>query len=316
MRIINDLNLKKQAKELDIKIWQTPSFLFILMGLLAVVTMTATYFISKNYNNPSVLVIAETSVVITVLIIGTSIIRFVEQIVKLNKMKNEFVSIASHQLRTPLSAIKWETELFLSKYKKSLSQKQLSKVEDVASLTKKMIRLVNDLLNVARIDQDRMIIRKQRFNFVKMAQQELQDLLPSIRPRHIEVIFNPSKRLPMAFGDPEKVKLVIDNLISNAIKYTTSGGKIKITIFKKNNYLIFEVKDNGVGIPEEQLGQVFDKFFRSNNAVKYQTEGSGLGLYIAKNIVEQLGGHIWFKSIENVGSMFSFSLPVARKIKS
>jgi signal transduction histidine kinase len=104
--------------------------------------------------------------------------------------------------------------------------------------------------------------------------------------------------------------LVLENLLDNAIKYTNPGGKIKIRIFKDKGYLIFEIKDNGVGIPEEQVDRVFEKFFRSDNIVKYQTEGTGLGLYIAKNIIEQLGGKIWFRSIENVGSVFNFSLPI------
>ena len=112
----------------------------------------------------------------------------------------------------------------------------------------------------------------------------------------------------MVVGDKEKVQIVVENLFDNAVKYTNSGGKIRVKISKNKQYLEFEIKDNGVGIPEEQIGRVFEKFFRSDNATRYQTEGTGLGLYIAKNIVEQLGGKIWFKSIENVGSVFSFSL--------
>ena len=110
-----------------------------------------------------------------------------------------------------------------------------------------------------------------------------------------------------------QIKIVAENLIGNAVKYTTSGGKVEIVVYSKDNFLVFEVKDNGVGIPEEQMDRVFNKFFRSDNAVKYQTEGTGLGLYIAKNIVEQSGGRIWFQSIENVGSMFAFSMPAAKE---
>jgi signal transduction histidine kinase len=117
------------------------------------------------------------------------------------------------------------------------------------------------------------------------------------------------RSLPLALGDAEKIRLAVENILDNAVKYTNSGGKIKIKISKEGKFLMFEVKDNGVGIPEEQIKRVFEKFFRSDNATKYQTEGTGLGLYIAKNIVEQLGGKIWFKSIENIGSVFSFSIP-------
>ena len=313
MIFINDLNLKKQADDLGIKVWQTPGGLFIMMGFVTAIVMAATYFISKNYDNPQVLVVAECFVVSIILIITTVIARMLDQVIKLNKMKSEFVSVASHQLRTPLSAIRWESELLLSKFRKGLDKKQLENIRNIESLSRKMTRLVNDLLDVARIEQRRMILRKQRFDFAKSARKTLSDLKPSMEQKNIELILDFDRKLPMAFGDPEKINLVVENLVTNAFKYTTSGGKIEIKVFKKGNYLIFEVKDNGVGIPEEQHDRVFEKFFRSDNAAKYQTEGTGLGLYIAKNIVEHLGGSVWFQSIENVGSMFSFSLPISQE---
>jgi len=313
IRIINDFNLKKQADELGIKIWQTPGFIFIMMGIVAIIIMTATYFISAYYNNPQVLIISECLVVSVVMITGTFISRFVGQIANLNRMKSEFVAVASHQLRTPLSAAKWELELLLTKLKKGLNEKQLEKMENISKLNDRMIRLVNDLLDVARIDQNRLILRKQNFDFGKLTQDMLDEIVPAYNSRHISVSSNIEKNLPEALGDKEKIKLVLDNLISNAFKYTTSGGKIDIKLFQKGNNLIFEVKDSGVGIPEEQVGRVFEKFFRSDNAIKYQTEGTGLGLYIAKNIIEQLNGRIWFQSIENVGSEFNFSLPIAKR---
>lgn len=310
INFVNDINLKKQADELGIKLWQTPGFLFIIFGIITVIIMTAVYYISKNYDNPEILIVVESLVVSVVMIIGTSVVRFVDQIIRLNRMKSEFVSVASHQLRTPLSAIRWETELLLTKFKKGLNKKQLENVNSICLLNQKMIRLVNDLLDVARIDQNRLIIRKKSFDFLKVVEDTLKELAPLVKKRNIEIVLNVKKKIPLAIGDPEKIKLVMENLINNSIKYTTSNSKIEIKIFKKDNFLIFEVKDNGVGIPEEQHRRVFEKFFRSDNAVKYQTEGTGLGLYIAKNIVEQLDGKIWFQSIENVGSVFSFSLPI------
>lgn len=313
MKIINDFNLKKQADELGIKIWQTPGFLFIMMGLVAVIIMTATYFVSKNYDNPQVLIGSECLVVAVVLIIGTSVSRFVGQVTDLNRMKSEFVAVASHQLRTPLSAIKWEIELLLTKLSVGLDEKQLEKMENIAQLSRRMTRLVNDLLDVARIDQNKLILRKQNFDFGKLTRDILAEITPVYSGRHILVGLEIEKELPEASGDVEKIKLALDNIIGNAFKYTTSGGKVDINLFRRGDEIIFEVKDNGVGIPEEQVSRVFEKFFRSDNAIKYQTEGTGLGLYISKNIVEQLGGRIWFQSIENIGSKFSFSLPIARK---
>lgn len=316
MWIVNDLDLKKQAKELGVKVWQTPGFLFIMMGLIAIVIMTATFFISRNYNSPELLVVTESSVVIIVLIVGNIVIKMVEQMIRLNKMKSEFVSVASHQLRTPLSAIRWETELLLCKFRKSkIDAKQRASIENINILSNKMTRLINDLLDVARIDQGRLIIKKTSVNLVAIVNEAVDGSIAPLKEKTIEVVFNDTKKIPLVFGDPEKLKMVVENLLGNAIKYTTNHGKIEIKIIKKGDFAILSIKDNGVGIPSEQHGRVFDKFFRSDNIVKYQTEGTGLGLYIAKNIINQLGGEIWFDSVEGLGSIFSFSIPLHKKAK-
>ncbi len=312
LEFVNDLNLKKQAKDLGINIWQTPSFLFIIFGVAATIIMAATYFISKNYEDPAVLVISECLVVVVVFILEMLVARFIEQMTRLNKMKSEFVSIASHQLRTPLSAIKWETELMLKKFKKGLNKKQIKNLENIYAINQRMIHLVNDLLDVARIDQNRLILRKQKFDFIEVVKSVADEIVPKAKLRNIEVEIKTKKGLPLVLGDADKIRLAVENLLDNAVKYTNSGGRIKINIFESGSFLIFEITDNGVGIPQDQISRVFEKFFRSDNASKYQTDGTGLGLYIAKNIVEQLDGKIWFQSIENVGSVFSFSLPIER----
>jgi signal transduction histidine kinase len=309
MKIINDFNLKKQAEDMEVKVWQTPGFLFIVMGIVAVIIMAVTYFISLSYDDIRVFILAECALTVVIISAGTLVARIFNHIANLNKIKNEFVAVASHQLRTPLSAIRWETELLLGKFKKGLNQKQLKNIESISDLSRRMTRLVNDLLDVARIDQKRLIIKKHNFNLKEVIDKVLDELTPLIKSKNIHLSVDFEKNLPLAIGDAEKISLALDNLINNAVKYTVSGGKIGIKLFRKNDNLIFEVKDNGVGIPEEQMGRVFEKFFRSDNAVKYQTEGTGLGLYIAKNIIEQMGGEIWFQSIENVGSIFNFSLP-------
>ncbi|HLN19386.1 MAG TPA: HAMP domain-containing sensor histidine kinase [Patescibacteria group bacterium] len=311
MYFVNDLNLKKQARELGISVWQTPGFLFLVMGAVSYIVMTATYFISKNYNNPDILVISESVVATVMLIVGNGMVRIVGQMAKVNKLKSDFVSVASHQLRTPLSAIIWETELLLSKNKRGLSEKQMRSLQIISSLSGRMTRLVNDLLDVTRIDQKRLILRKEMIDIVEIAEKTIKDLSSLALSRNINITFNYNeKRIPKIMGDPERTRLVVENLLNNAIKYVVKKGKIEIKIVRRDNYIVFSIRDNGVGIPEEQQDQVFEKFFRSDNIVKYQTEGTGLGLYIAKNIIEQTGGKIWFQSIENVGSVFSFSLPI------
>lgn len=310
MKIINDLNMRKQAKELGISIWYTPSFLFMMMGLIAVVLMTATYYISKNYDSPEMLVIAESIVTSIIFIIGNSVIHGVEQVARLNKLKSEFISVASHQLRTPLSAMKWETEILLSKHREGMTERQIESVETVRAMSFRMTKLVNDLLDVARIEQGRMVLRKEKTDFVKVLEDTLREMENLFQAKNIRLIFDKEKKIPLFLSDPEKIKLILDNLIGNAIKYITYRGKIEIKLKQSKGFLICSIKDNGVGIPKTQQNQIFNKFFRSDNVVKYQTEGTGLGLFIVKNIIEQADGKIWFESKEDVGTIFSFSLPM------
>lgn len=313
MKIINDLNIKKQAAELGVNVWQAPSFLFMMMGVINIIAMTATYYISKNYENPELVVMAESVVVATIFIIGNSIIRGMEQMARLNKMKSEFISVASHQLRTPLSAIKWETELVLAKFKDGLSDKQINALESIHLLGGRMARLVNDLLDVAKIDQGKMILQKQPVDLAKTAEEVIAYVALLANAKNTKIIFEKDdENYPKVVGDAEKLKLVIENLLSNAVKYTLSQGSVAISLRREKDEMVFSVKDNGVGIPEDQQKQVFSKFFRSNNIARYQTEGTGLGLYIAKNVVEELDGKMWFESEENKGTKFSFSLPISK----
>ena len=316
MKFINDLNLKKQAEELGVSVWRTPSFLFIVMGLVTMLVMTATYYVARNYDDPSVLIIAECVVVIIIFSIGNSIIRELEQMARTNKLKTEFVFVASHQLRTPISAIRWETELLLTKRSVGLNAQQKESIERIEVLSNRMTRLVADLLDVARIDQGKLMLRTNRIDSLPIIQEVLKSLEPMIKEKNLRIIFNQDQKIAPIVGDPGKIKLVFENLISNAVKYTLNHGKIEIKVERVKCFLVFSIIDNGVGIPENQQELVFDKFFRSDNVVKYQTEGTGLGLYIAKNIVEQSGGKLWFKSKEDVGSIFSFSLPVVEKVEN
>jgi signal transduction histidine kinase len=312
MKITNDLNIKRQAQEYGLRIWQTPGFLLVMIAASCITMMVTTFLAASDYFNQEYIVAAEAVIASLTFIICYTVIRVADEIIKLNRMKNEFVSVASHQLRTPLSAIRWETELLLSKFKKGLDQKQTKNIETISVLANRMTRLVNDLLDVTRIDQNRLVLKKEPVDIVKTIKEEIEELLPLAGARNIEIIFAPKKNIPRVIGDSERLKMVVENLLSNSVKYTTNRGKIEIKISKKDAFVIVSIKDNGVGIPESQTGRVFEKFFRSDNAVKYQTDGTGLGLYISKNIVEQSGGRIWFQSVENLGSIFSFSLRVKK----
>jgi signal transduction histidine kinase len=308
--ILDEFNLKKQADELGIKFWQTPSFLFIIMGFVITATIGGVYVVSTSYNSPEAVIFMELMLVALLLIIGNSIIKTVEEVAKSNKMKSEFVSIASHQLKTPISEMKWQLELLLSKFSEGLSPKQLEIFKEVEHSGEKMGRLINDLLDVARIDQGQLALSKEKMNFCEMVENAIDAQQSFAKGLNVDLKMLCNFKILEVYVDKRRISVVLDNLISNAIKYIDNNGKVEVIIENIDGFAQFCIRDNGVGIPASDQNNIFQKFFRSNNSIKNQTDGTGLGLYIAKNIVEQSGGKLWFKSIENVGSEFYFSLPL------
>ncbi len=306
----NNIGLRKEAENLGVAVWKTPSFLFILMGIFIAAIMGVVYYISRSYDSPELLIASECFVFIVVFSIGNVIIKIIEQIAVANKIKSEFVTIASHQLKTPLSQINWELEILLSKHREGLTSKQLEIIQTISRSHETMSRLVNDLLDVARIEQKKFILNKEKINLLEIVENVIENNKLVAKASNVEINFVKSDKIPEIIADKKKISVVIDNLISNAVKYIENKGFVEIKVGSDEKNISVSVKDNGVGIPESQQDKVFQKFFRSNNAVRYQTEGTGLGLYISKNIIEQSGGKIWFKSIEGIGSDFYFTLPI------
>lgn len=230
----------------------------------------------------------------------------------IEKLKTEFVSIAAHQLRTPLSAIKWTLRMFLEGDLGRITKEQRDFLEKTYQSNERMITLINDLLDVTRIEEGRYIYKPTKVHFEKVCQKVIDTFKEAITRKKIKFGFlTPSEKLPLVKIDIEKISLVVQNLLDNAIKYTEPGGSVTISLKKGKKEIEFEIKDTGVGIPKDQQERVFSRFFRGANIVRLDTTGTGLGLFIAKNIVEAHHGKIWFESREGEGSTFHFTLPIA-----
>lgn len=222
----------------------------------------------------------------------------------------EVVSVVSHQLKTPLSAIKGYLEVLLSEDLGELNEKQEEYLKDVLENTRQMIGLIIDLLDVTRIEADKVEFNPQSINLANIVKESLKDFNLLARAKNCKLSLTISNNLPPLNIDPIKIKQVIDNIISNAILYNKRKGKVEISLSKKGKNIIFCCKDTGIGISEEEKNKIFTKFYRSEQAVSLTTRGSGLGLFISKAIIEKNKGKIWFNSEKEKGTTFCFSLPL------
>jgi len=228
----------------------------------------------------------------------------------IEQLKSQFVSVAAHQLRTPLSIIKWSLSMMIQGELGDLTGEQKEILEKTNQTNERMIRLINDLLNVARIEEGRFMYRPQAVDFTELLETVLEPIGDLAEEKKVKLEIHLTEGVKVVKADTEKLALAVKNLIENAIYYTDSGGRVIVSLERKSNELEFFVKDNGIGIPKDQQHRIFGKFFRGDNAVRKETEGTGLGLFIAKNIIEAHKGKIWFESTEGKGTTFFFSLPV------
>ncbi len=312
LQFFQDLNVIAECRHYNLKLRECPAFLFLLMGGVTIAAMLATYLIAVRYTEPEFVISLVSGTTIIIFSIGNMVVSSFERLAQANRMKTEFISIASHQLRTPLSSLKWSLNLLASSHLGEMNEKQLDYLNIIKESNERMIRLVNDLLEVSRIEQGRIILNPQPFSLEDLAQSVINELKSLADASNVKIFFHKEEGLPKVYADPQKIGFVVQNLLDNAIKYTKSRGTVEVTLERAGNNLVFAVKDEGVGIPKDQQPQVFKKFFRSDNVLKHQTEGSGLGLFIAKALVEVSDGEIDFSSVEGRGSRFWVSLPFMR----
>ncbi len=237
-------------------------------------------------------------------------------IIRLDKAKSEFISTASHQLRTPLTVINWYAETLLTQKHSKLTANQRKQLSELYGGSQRMTHLISDLLSVSSLDLGTFKTEPKNTDVAALIQAVLKDVEIQLEQKHIDLTTNIEPNLPKIVLDPRLLTVVMQNLLSNSTKYTPSGGKISILVGIKRQHLIIKVADTGIGIPEAQQSQIFTKLFRADNAKRLDSNHTGLGLYIAKAMVEQLDGNIWFDSIENQGTNFYVRIPMDGQIST
>jgi signal transduction histidine kinase/HAMP domain-containing protein len=234
-----------------------------------------------------------------------------DELQEIDRAKSHFVSVAAHQLRTPLSIMKWTFRMLLSGDFGKLNDEQKDVIQRGYDVNEGTIILISDLLDVARIESGRFAYEFSDVSIDEIIKDAVEMNMPRAKERKIDVkIVKDSRgKVPFVKGDKTALRIALQNLLANAINYTLPGGKVEVIYRKKGAFAEVQVKDTGVGVPRNQMARLFTKFFRGDNVVRMQTSGTGLGLFIAKSIISAHNGQMGAESEEGKGSVFWFTIP-------
>ncbi len=238
-----------------------------------------------------------------------------EKLKALDETKDEFISMASHQLRTPLTSVKGYVSMVLEGDAGKVNDMQKKLLDQAFLSSQRMVYLIADLLNVSRMRTGKFMIERKPTQLADVIASEIAQLTETAKGRGLELTYTKPKDFPMLMLDDTKIRQVIMNFADNAIYYTQSGanrGYIQITLEDKGTSVEFTVADDGIGVPKESQHHLFTKFYRAGNAQHARPDGTGLGLFMAKKVIVAQGGAIIFHSEEGKGSTFGFSFPKAQ----
>lgn len=235
----------------------------------------------------------------------------------LERMKLDFISMASHELKTPLTSIIGYLSVFIQENRGKIATDELNLLEKSLISSQQLLSLVQNILSVNKIERDQLAVSPQIVDYQAILTKSVEDLQNQAKQKNITLTLNlPNESLPKVMADPIRITEVVTNLVANSINYTNAGGKVDISVQISQVEVTTSISDTGIGIPKEAIPHLFNKFFRVSNTTQQASKGTGLGLYIAKSIINRLGGKIWVESEIGLGSKFYFTLPVTSGIKT
>ncbi|MEK7173486.1 MAG: HAMP domain-containing sensor histidine kinase [Patescibacteria group bacterium] len=307
--MFRDLNVIEQCNKLKVSIWECPHFLFVVMGVIIIVSMLGTNIIANYYTEPEVAVLVVMSVTGILFVISHVVIKSFERMAEAAHARSEFISIISHQLRNPLSSIRWQLEVLLRE--QTLDERTRSYLDGINEYSGRLAKLVNDLLTVSRIENERLMLTPTPFSLVELTQKIITDNTIFASASNISFNLQIQSNLPPAFADESYIRWALENLINNAIRYSTPRTTVTISIAKQPPFVMWRVINHGTPISSDDRRYIFKKFFRASGSARRHTDGSGLGLFIAKSVVEESGGTIGFSSDTAGKTEFWILLPRA-----
>ena len=234
------------------------------------------------------------------------------QLQRLDEAKDEFISMASHQLRTPLTSIKGYLSMLIDGDVGSVTKEQKHMLNEAFVSSERMVRLIGDFLNVSRLQTGKFVIEKHPVDLALLVQREVEGLAQNAAGRGMSFVYKKPKGIPMLNLDENKIQQVVMNFADNAIYYSKEKSKITVSLKKVGEFVEFKVTDTGIGVPKSEQANLFNKFFRATNARRARPDGTGVGLFLAKKVIDDHGGSIIFESKEGKGSTFGFRLPIPK----
>jgi len=308
-RIIRKIAHLLGCHRYNLPLFQCPTFLFVLMGTVNVLSCIYFYLLGRKYiEDPRIVALGTLVIAAIWFVITFSVTRGLEELAEVNKVKEEFIDIVSHQLRTPLTNLKWATEFLLGR--QDLTKEEREYYSIIKENSKRLENLLNDLLIVARLKEDGVFKIQEKFSLNELIEEVIRGQKAFADASNIQIETENLEKPVLLATNRTMLKTILENLINNAITYNKPQGKVKISLRKEPKRVIIAIEDTGIGISKQEKKYLFQKFFRGSKAAQINTRGTGLGLYITKEVAKKLGGRIWFKTKLNKGSTFFVSLPI------
>lgn len=308
MKISIIKKFKQESRDYGVPIWRLPDFLIILMAVFNIAGMIATYYLISTFfvDDPRVAVLFVAVEAVVVLVIGNIIAESSRKIIVNYKLKEEFIDLISHQIRTPITNVKWNLEL-LNKEKLGLKQERY--VKRLTESVEKITSLVSDFVYLSRLEQSKKELMLRKIDINKVVEEILKDFKIFADSKNVKLKFDNKCKKCFAKTDQKKIKIVLSNIVENALKYSYDESEVRVSVYKKKSNLIVKISDQGCGIDEQSKPFIFDKFYRAIDAKKLSTDGTGVGLYISKILLKEMDGDVWFESEVDKGSIFYMKIP-------
>jgi len=305
---IEGLNLKKKCKKYGLPLWQCPDFLFLILGIIIIFIILTTFAVLLNkIEDVRTVLLIILFLSAFLMIIDYIIIKSFERMADTTRLQLDFIHIISHQLKTPITNIAFILDFLSSEKEKITPQTEKEYLTMLKENNERMKTLVKNILTVAKIEAGVLEIKKEKVDLKEIVKERLKDYQLFSQSLNINIEAEiPEKEIKVE-ADPFWLKEVINNLLDNALKF--SRGKVKVSLSENDKKIIFEVKDDGPGIPKDEQKYIFQKFFQVKDGSSHALTGSGLGLYLSKKLINLMGGEIGFSSYYQKGSNFWFSFP-------